>query len=414
MKTVTVNASKAYDIKIGPGLLSSLGAEAAALGKAKKVAIVSETKVYPLYGKLAEESLEAAGLEVVSFVFPAGEESKCAATYLELLNFLADNKLTRTDLIVALGGGVVGDLAGFAAATYLRGIRFIQIPTTLLAAVDSSVGGKTAIDLSAGKNLVGAFWQPSLVLCDTDTLTSLPLGIFLDGCAEVIKYGILYDEAFFSYLESTGPEFDREAVIARCVEMKRDVVMEDEFDTGARMKLNLGHTIGHGVEASSNFTLSHGKSVAIGMAIVSRASHCSDNDRIIGILKQFGLPTTTSTGAETLLNYAFANFTLCPLPEEEALPAVPVVYGSAESVPLRFESERRFVLAAKGGEDCRFSYTLSEALPAPVREGDMAGTLIVTRGGEEITRLALVAAADVGRIGVWGIFLKLAGSLFGL
>jgi len=307
MKTVTVNASKSYDIKIGPSLLGSLGNEAAKLGKAKKIAIVSETNVYPLYGAAAEISLRAAGFEVSSFVFPAGEESKCAATYLELLNFLAENKLTRSDLIVALGGGVTGDLAGFAAATYLRGIRFIQIPTTLLAAVDSSVGGKTAIDLSAGKNLVGAFWQPSLVLCDTDTLNTLPYDIFIDGCAEVIKYGILYDEPFFSYLESTGPDFDREAVIARCVEMKRDVVTEDEFDTGARMKLNLGHTIGHGVEASSHFTLSHGKSVAIGMAIVSRASHCPDNDRIIKILKQFGLPTTTQTDADTLFTYALSD-----------------------------------------------------------------------------------------------------------
>ena len=307
MKTVTVNASKKYDIKISPGLLSTLGQEAAKLGKAKKIAIISESNVFPLYGEAAEKSLKTAGFAVVSYVFSAGEESKCAATYLEVLNFLAEHKLTRSDLIVALGGGVVGDLAGFATATYLRGIRFIQIPTTLLAAVDSSVGGKTAIDLPAGKNLVGAFWQPSLVLCDTDCLASLPEDIFRDGCAEVIKYGILYDEPFFSYLEATGADFDREAVIARCVEMKRDVVMEDEFDTGARMKLNLGHTIGHGVEASSHFTLSHGKSVAIGMAIVSRASHCPDNDRIIGILQKFGLPTTTETDAQTLFQYALSD-----------------------------------------------------------------------------------------------------------
>ncbi len=307
MRTVTVSASKAYEIKIGPGLLDTLGMEATALGKAKKIAIVSETNVYPLYGQRAEESLEASGFEVVCFIFPAGEARKSAVTYLEILNFLAENRLTRSDLIVALGGGVVGDLAGFAAATYLRGIRFIQVPTTLLAAVDSSVGGKTAIDLPAGKNLVGAFWQPNLVLCDTDTLTSLPREIFLDGCAEVIKYGILYDEDFFSYLESTGPVFDREAVIARCVELKRDVVMEDEFDTGARMKLNLGHTIGHGVEASSHFTLSHGKSVSIGMAIVSRASKCPDNARILGILERFELPTTTTTGADTLVNYALSD-----------------------------------------------------------------------------------------------------------
>ena len=307
MKTVTVNASKSYDIKIGSGLLATLGEEARKLGKAKKIAVVSETNVYPLHGASAEKSLKDAGFETVSFVFPAGEESKCAATYVELLNFLAENKLTRSDIIVALGGGVVGDLAGFAAATYLRGIRFIQIPTTLLAAVDSSVGGKTAIDLPAGKNLVGAFCQPSLVLCDTDTLNTLPRDIFLDGCAEVIKYGILYDEPFFRYLESAGSKFDRERVIARCVEMKRDVVMEDEFDTGARMKLNLGHTIGHGVEASSNFGLSHGKSVAIGIAIVSRASKCTDTNRIISILEQFGLPTTTDTDAQTLFQYALSD-----------------------------------------------------------------------------------------------------------
>ena len=340
MKTVTVNASKAYDIKIGPGLLDTLGAEAAILGKAKKIAIVSETNVYPLYGSQAENSLKAAGFTVASFVFPAGEESKCAATYLELLNFLAENKLTRTDLIVALGGGVVGDLAGFAAATYLRGIRFIQIPTTLLAAVDSSVGGKTAIDLPAGKNLVGAFWQPSLVLCDTDTLNTLPRDVFLDGCAEVIKYGILYDEGFFSSLEATGPDFDREAVIARCVEMKRDVVMEDEFDTGMRMKLNLGHTIGHGVEASSDFTLSHGKSVAIGMAIVSRASHCPDNDRIIGILKQFDLPVTTETDAETLYRYALSDKKRSGGTVNLIIPRT---IGNCEIVPTPVEQVKSFI-----------------------------------------------------------------------
>ena len=307
MTTVTVNASKKYDIKIGSGLLANIGQEAKLLGKAKTVCIVSESSVWPLYGEAVKMSLEQAGFAVISFVFPAGEESKNADTYLRLINFLAENKLTRTDLVVALGGGVVGDLAGFAAATYLRGIRFIQVPTTLLAAVDSSVGGKTAIDLSMGKNLLGAFCQPSLVLCDTDTLNSLPVDIFRDGCAEVIKYGVLYDPDLFASLESTGLDFDREAVIKRCVELKRDVVMEDEFDTGMRMKLNLGHTIGHGVEASSNFTLSHGKSVAIGMAIVSRASHCPDNDRIIAILKQFGLPTATNYSAEELFACALSD-----------------------------------------------------------------------------------------------------------
>ena len=307
MRTVTVNASKCYAIKIGSGLLQTIGAEASALGQAEKICVVSDSNVWPLYGEAVERSLTDAGFSVARFVFPAGEQSKNGTTYLSLLDTLASHKLTRSDLLVALGGGVVGDLAGFAAATYLRGIRFIQIPTTLLAAVDSSVGGKTAIDLPAGKNLVGAFCQPSLVLCDTDTLNTLPQDIFLDGCAEVIKYGILYDEAFFRYLEESGPGFDRESVIARCVELKRDVVAEDEFDTGARMKLNLGHTIGHGVEASSQFTLSHGKAVATGMAIVSRASQCPDNDRIIHILKQFGLPIGTETDAQTLFQYALSD-----------------------------------------------------------------------------------------------------------
>ena len=307
MNTVTVRASKAYDILIGSGLLATLGEEAKKLGKAKKVCVVSETTVWPLYGKTVSESLESAGFSVVSYVFPAGEESKNGTVYLDLLNFLAENQLTRSDLIVALGGGVVGDLAGFAAASFLRGIRFIQVPTTLLAAVDSSVGGKTAIDLPAGKNLAGAFCQPSLVLCDTDTLHSLPEDIFRDGCAEVIKYGILYDSALFAHLEEKGLNFDREAVITRCVELKRDVVMEDEFDTGARMKLNLGHTVGHGVEAKSHFSISHGKAVAIGMAIVSRASNCPDTPRILHILGEFGLPTNTEYSADDLYTYTLSD-----------------------------------------------------------------------------------------------------------
>ena len=340
MKTVSVNASKKYDIKIGPGLLQTLGAEALSLGKASRVCIVSETNVWPLYGEAAQASLENAGFTVSFFAFPAGEESKNGQTYLQLLSHLAENHLTRSDLIVALGGGVVGDMAGFAAATYLRGIRFIQVPTTLLAAVDSSVGGKTAIDLSAGKNLAGAFCQPSLVLCDTDTLASLPMDIFLDGCAEVIKYGILYDEAFFRYLEETGPDFDREAVIARCVELKRDVVMEDEFDTGARMKLNLGHTIGHGVEARSNFRLSHGKSVAIGMAIVSRASRCPDTSRIVACLKKFNLPTAIDYPVEDIFRYTLSDKKRSG---DTVKLIIPYAIGDCRIVPTPIEHLKTFI-----------------------------------------------------------------------
>ncbi len=307
MNTVTVTASKNYSVKIGPGLLSTLGPEAAALNKAEKVLILSDSNVFLHHGATAVKSLENVGFSVFTHIIPPGEESKNGTQYLSLLNTLAENRLSRSDLIVALGGGVVGDLAGFAAATYLRGIRFIQVPTTLLAAVDSSVGGKTAIDLPAGKNLCGAFWQPSLVLCDTDTLSTLPPEIFRDGCAEVIKYGILYDPDLFAHLEEMGLNFDREAVITQCVALKRDVVALDEFDTGARMKLNLGHTFGHAIEANSDFTVSHGQAVAIGMAMAARAGRCPDTDRILACLEKFGLPTTTDYSAQMLLETALSD-----------------------------------------------------------------------------------------------------------
>lgn len=313
MRKLSVAASKNYDILIGNGLLPQLGGYVKTLEKIQTVALVSETTVYPLFGQTAEESLADAGFQVKSFVFPAGEASKCADSYLKLLAFLARNHLTRTDAIVALGGGVVGDLAGFAAATYLRGIRFVQVPTTLLAAVDSSVGGKTAIDLPEGKNLVGAFWQPSLVLCDTACLDTLPKATFRDGCAEVIKYGILFDRDFFDYLSGTGMDFDREYVIERCVAMKRDVVDRDEFDVGTRKLLNLGHTIGHSVEANSRFTLSHGQSVAIGTAIVARAAAAKgilsreDCGRILKTLRAYGLPVETSDDPEILAEIALSD-----------------------------------------------------------------------------------------------------------
>lgn len=313
MNTVTVNASGRYDILIGRYILPLLGQKILALGRVQKITLVSDSTVFPLYGQAVTAILENAGFTVSRFVFPAGEASKCGETYLALLNHMAENQMTRTDLIAALGGGVVGDLAGFAAATYLRGIRFVQIPTTLLAAVDSSVGGKTAIDLPAGKNLAGAFCQPELVICDLATLDSLPREIFQDGCAEVIKYGILYDSQLFSRLEREGLFFDQEAVITRCVELKRDVVEQDEFDTGLRMKLNLGHTIGHGVEACSNYTLSHGKAVAIGTAIIAGIAQdqgvCTEEtkQRIVNLLRQFGLPTTTEFTAQELIPHVLSD-----------------------------------------------------------------------------------------------------------
>lgn len=307
MKTVEVSASKNYQVIIGAGLLDILGQEVAKVSNAKKTCVVTDSNVAPLYLETAKKSLAAAGFfDVCDFIIPAGEASKNGQTFLNLLNFLAESQLSRTDCLIALGGGVVGDLTGFAAATYLRGIDYIQVPTTLLAAVDSSVGGKTAIDLPAGKNLAGAFYQPRLVLCDISALDTLPDEIFRDGCAEVIKYGVLYDPDLFSHLKKYGLSFSREAVIARCVELKRDVVNQDEFDRGARQKLNLGHTIGHGVEAQSHFSVSHGKAVAIGMAIVSRAGAsfgiCAPEtrDAVLDLLEKFGLPVKTDYSAEAL------------------------------------------------------------------------------------------------------------------
>lgn len=310
MNTVTVSASQKYQVMIGSGLLAELGRYILALKAPGKAAIISDSHVWPLYGAVAENSLLRAGFEVNHFSFPAGESSKNAENYLKILNFLAENQLTRSDVVIALGGGVVGDITGFAAATYLRGISYVQVPTSLLAMVDSSVGGKTAIDLPAGKNLVGAFYQPSLVLCDIDALNTLPEDIFRDGCAEVIKYGVLYDYDLFAHLMENGLKFDREKVISRCVTLKRDVVAEDEFDTGARQKLNLGHTFGHAIEKESHFSVSHGQAVAIGMAIAARAAHknklCQEHTvaDILTVLDLFGLPCSTEYSADALYSAA--------------------------------------------------------------------------------------------------------------
>ena len=313
MKTVTVSASKEYQVVIGSRLLCEIGKYISALKAPGKAAIISDSNVWPLYGATTENSLQKAGFDVHHYCFPAGESSKNAETYLNILNFLAENQLTRSDVVIALGGGVVGDITGFASATYLRGISYIQVPTTLLAMVDSSVGGKTAIDLAAGKNLVGAFNQPALVLCDIDALNSLPKDIFRDGCAEVIKYGVLYDSDLFAHLKQNGLNFDRETVIWRCVALNRDVVMEDEFDTGARQKLNLGHTFGHAVEKESNFSISHGQAVAIGMAMAAKAACknklCQEDTviDILAVLDRFHLPCSTEYSAATLYTAALSD-----------------------------------------------------------------------------------------------------------
>ena len=303
MKTIHVpTTGQHYDVHIAPGLLATVGAQAReTLPGAQKAAVVTDLNVEGLYLGTVRRSLEQAGFEVHSASLPAGEASKSGETYLALLGWLCNVGLTRTDVIVALGGGVVGDLTGFAAATYLRGVRYIQLPTTLLAMVDSSVGGKTAIDLPGGKNLAGAFYQPSLVLCDTNALDSLPDDIYRDGVAEVIKYGMICDPegSLLEQLRGDALWERPEEIIARCLAIKRDIVCEDELDTGKRMLLNFGHTIGHAIEKLSNYEISHGLAVAIGMAIDTRAAvsqwFCPPECLSVleELLAKYNLPNTT-------------------------------------------------------------------------------------------------------------------------
>ena len=272
MRSVTVKTSATYEVLIGSGLLQKAGEAVKKVISPCKAAIVTDSTVVHLYEETVRKSLTEAGFSVCTFVFPAGEASKNIHTLSHLLEFLAKEEMTRTDMIVALGGGVTGDLAGFGAAVYLRGISFVQIPTTFLAAIDSSVGGKTAVDLEAGKNLAGAFYQPKLVLCDTDVLQTLPEVVFADGIAEALKYGVLGDDALFEKIAGGDFRQDLEEIIETCVSMKRDVVEEDEFDTGKRQLLNLGHTFGHAIEQKSHFQMTHGHAVAIGMHLIAKAA----------------------------------------------------------------------------------------------------------------------------------------------
>lgn len=272
IQTIQVNTSPAYVVSIGKGLLQTCGECLRKVLEPCHAAIITDSVVAPLYLDKAAASLRNAGFVVSTYVFPEGERHKNFHTLAAILEFLAEERLTRTDCVVALGGGVAGDMAGFAAAIYLRGIRCVQMPTTLLSAVDSSVGGKTAIDLAAGKNLAGAFLQPAAVLCDIDCLTTLPSDVFADGAAEAIKTGVLSDESLFSLFEIGRLETEPAEVVARCVAYKAGVVERDEKEQGERKLLNLGHTIGHAIEKCSDYSIPHGHAVAAGMAIMARAA----------------------------------------------------------------------------------------------------------------------------------------------
>jgi 3-dehydroquinate synthase len=305
MRAVSVQlGNRSYAIKIGAGLLDRLGTECARLKLGTRCAIITDTDVGRRFAKPAFNSLARAGFSPALIVVPAGETSKSLKTVQTCYDQLAVHRLERKSFIITLGGGVVGDLAGFVAATYLRGIPFVQVPTTLLAQVDSSVGGKVGVNLKAGKNLVGAFYQPRLVLCDLDTLKTLPDREFRTGLAEIIKYGIIYDTKLFAQLERDLPKLlKRElkpliSVIARCCEIKAEVVSRDETEGGLRAILNFGHTVGHAIEVVSNYGgFLHGEAISIGQVVTARISNRvfnlpkRDVRRIENLFQRAGLPT---------------------------------------------------------------------------------------------------------------------------
>ena len=306
MEKVRVTASKEYNVHIGSEFLDSVGEMIAEIKRPCRAVIVSDDNVYSLYGEKVKSSLEKSEFTVFEYIVPHGENSKSVENFIKIQEFCAENNITRTDLFVALGGGVVGDLTGFVASTYLRGVDFVQIPTTVLAMVDSSVGGKTAINLNAGKNLCGAFHQPIAVFADCETLSTLPDETFNEGCAEIIKYGMILDGEFLSFLKDNEIKENIEYVIKRCVEIKRDVVVRDEFEKGERKLLNFGHTIGHAIEKCSNLTISHGNAVAIGMVIATKGafelglSYDDYSNVLVPLLQKNNLPTTCDFSADEL------------------------------------------------------------------------------------------------------------------
>ena len=308
---VNIPGETPYDVRIGAGVLGGLGAHVAALpalASARRALVVTDGNVAPLYAARTKESLAQAGFRVSDIVVPAGEESKSLEVAGEVWEAMAALALGRDSVVVALGGGVVGDLAGFVASTYMRGVPVVQVPTTLLAMVDSSVGGKTAVNLSAGKNLAGAFWQPSLVLCDCDVFQTLPAPVFADGMAEAVKAGMIADAQLLDMLEDGAQPLP--ALVSRCVQIKRGLVAADERDVGDRQLLNFGHTAAHAIERATDFQVSHGSAVAIGMVMMARAAWrlgVSEEDcapRLAALLQKLGLPTRTDLPASVLAEAA--------------------------------------------------------------------------------------------------------------
>jgi len=311
MKSLTVGlGERSYHIIIKNGLLPEIGRHLAAAPVGRRYFVVSDDRVASLYGESLLASLRKANLACELLTFPHGEEHKHLETVSRLSSGLAGCGADRKDALIALGGGVTGDIVGFLAAIYMRGIPFVQVPTTLLSQVDSSVGGKTGVDIPEGKNLVGVFYQPKAVFIDSSVLDSLPDAELLNGLAEVIKYGVIYDAAFFAMLERQREAIlgrdsaVLEEVIARCCEIKAAVVAADEKESDLRRILNFGHTIGHAVEGASGYMLAHGMAVAIGMAAVARLAVKKgllgelEAKRLIALLEQYGMPVSIPIGLD--------------------------------------------------------------------------------------------------------------------
>ena len=306
MKKFTISTETPYDVIIGDGLLADTGKFLRERFTPRQVCVITDSTVNALFGKTVCDSLAENGFQTSRIQFPAGEHSKTITTYANILEAMADDAVTRSDLVLALGGGVVGDMAGFAAGTYLRGIDYIQVPTTVIAATDAAIGGKTGIDILGGKNLAGLFWQPRLVLCDYRTFDTLPLARFNDGAAEVIKSAVVSDGSLISHIREKRYEY----VLERCISIKKSLVEADERDTGLRQLLNFGHTVGHGIEKLSSYNVSHGQAVAKGMIAEARGAYLSGftpkdiSGELEEILGSFGLDTTLDYDPEAVYRLA--------------------------------------------------------------------------------------------------------------
>lgn len=326
MKKIHINTSSPYDVLIERGSIKNCGKLISEIAKTKRAAVISDDIVAELYGETVMDSLKENGFECSLFKFPNGEASKNLSTLNMIYDFLCENSITRKDIIIALGGGVVGDITGFAAATYLRGVDFVQIPTSLLAQIDSSVGGKTAIDLKCGKNLAGAFKQPAMVICDSDTLKTLTPENLADGMGEAIKYGMIRDPQLFRLiadhsLENVHQVMDE--IVYACIDIKRDVVEHDEFDTGERMILNFGHTIGHAIEGYHNYlNYTHGKGVAAGMCYITRRFAPELSEELEKCVKAYSLPIDSEAPMKELIPFCSKdkkresdnlNYIVCPV-----------------------------------------------------------------------------------------------------